>query len=88
MSWIDVIKDLGFPIFVAVFVLVRMEPAIKRLDASITALTIVAAKSNGMKNKDISEVIDAVKYRRKKNKGRRITDHIEAKELTEERKSL
>jgi len=53
MNWVDVIKDLGFPIFVAGFVLIRLEPAIKRLDSSIMALTIVAAKSNGMKNKDI-----------------------------------
>ena len=75
MGWIDVIKDLGFPIFVAVFVLIRMEPAIKRLDASIMALTIVAAKSNGMKNKDISEVIAAVKSR--KGKDRRITDKLD-----------
>ena len=76
MMWIDVIKDLGFPIFVAVFVLVRMEPAIKRLDSSIMALTIVAAKSNGMKNKDISEVIDAVKSRKVRGKDRRITDKL------------
>ena len=77
MLWMDVIKDLGFPIFVAVFVLIRMEPAIKRLDASIMALTIVAAKSNGMKNKDISDVIDAVKARKKGKSGRRLTDHID-----------
>ena len=76
MMWIDVIKDLGFPIFVAVFVLVRMEPAIKRLDSSIMALTIVAAKSNGMKSKDISEVIEAVKSRKGKGKDRRITDKL------------
>jgi len=76
MGWIDVIKDLGFPIFVAVFVLVRMEPAIKRLDSSIMALTIVAAKSNGMKNKDISEVIEAVTTKRRVGKNRRVTDKL------------
>ena len=76
MGWIDVIKDLGFPIFVAVFVLVRMEPAINRLDSSIMALTIVAAKSNGMKSKDISEVIDAVQSKKKSGKMRRVTDKI------------
>ena len=76
MEWMDVIKDLGFPIFVAVFVLIRMEPAIKRLDASIMALTIVAAKSNGMKNKDISEVIAAVKAKKSTGKDRRITDKL------------
>jgi len=76
MVWIDVIKDLGFPIFVAVFVLVRMEPAINRLDSSIMALTIVAAKSNGMKNKDITEVIEAVKTRKCAGKIRRIIDKL------------
>jgi len=76
MGWIDVIKDLGFPIFVAVFVLIRMEPAIKRLDSSIMALTIVAAKSNGMKNKDISEVIEAVTTKRRVGKNRRVTDKL------------
>ena len=76
MVWMDVIKDLGFPIFVAVFVLVRMEPAIKRLDSSIMSLTIVAAKSNGMKNKDISEVIEAVTTKRRVGKNRRVTDKL------------
>jgi len=76
MVWMDVIKDLGFPIFVAVFVLIRMEPAIKRLDSSIMALTIVAAKSNGMKNKDISEVIEAVQPKKRVGKKRRVTDRL------------
>ena len=76
MLWVDVIKDLGFPIFVAVFVLIRMEPAIKRLDSSIMALTIVAAKANGMKAKDISEVIEAVKTKKHVGKTRRVTDKL------------
>jgi len=76
MVWMDVIKDLGFPIFVAVFVLIRMEPAIKRLDSSIMALTIVAAKSNGMKTKDISEVIEAVQTKKRGGKYRRVTDKL------------
>ena len=76
MAWMDVIKDLGFPIFVAVFVLIRMEPAIKRLDSSIMALTIVAAKSNGMKTKDISEVIEAVQTKKRGGKYRRVTDKL------------
>lgn len=67
------IKDLGFPIFVAAFVLVRLEPAIKRLDQSITALMVVTAKSNGMKTKEIAEIVEAVAARRHR---RRITDRI------------
>ena len=78
MVWVDVIKDLGFPIFVTIFVLIRMEPAIKRLDSSIMALTIVAAKSNGMKTKDIATVIDAVKQRKAVKQSRRLSDYIDA----------
>jgi len=77
MDWVSVVRDIGFPVFVALFVLVRLEPAVKRLDNSITALTIVAAKSNGMKSRDISEVIEAVHARKKKNRGRRVTDQVE-----------
>jgi len=32
------IKELGFPIFVSVFLLLRIEPTLHRLDKSITAL--------------------------------------------------
>jgi len=74
MEWVGLIKDLGFPIFVALFVLVRLEPAIKHLDGSITALTIVAAKTNGMKDKDIAYVIDAVASRKKQK--RRAADRL------------
>lgn len=32
------IRDLGFPIFVSVFVLLRMEPTLHKLDKSIARL--------------------------------------------------
>lgn len=35
---VSFIKDLGFPIFVSVFVLLRMEPTLHRLDKSIARL--------------------------------------------------
>lgn len=35
---IQFIKDLGFPIFVSVFLLIRIEPTLNRLDKSIIKL--------------------------------------------------
>lgn len=35
---VSFVRDLGFPIFVAVFVLVRMEPTLNRLDKTIAKL--------------------------------------------------
>jgi hypothetical protein len=73
MDIASIIRELGFPIFVALFVLVRMEPAIKRLDQAITALTIVTAKSNGMRSSEIMEIVDAVSSKTRK---RRFADRI------------
>ena len=67
------IKDVGFPIFVAVFVLCRLEPAIKRLDQSITTLTVVTAKSNGMKANTVEDIISRVMAKRT-GKRRRASD--------------
>lgn len=53
----QLISRLGFPIFVAVFVLLRMEPAIKRLERSIMAMTVTIAKLNGMKESEIDTII-------------------------------
>lgn len=71
---IELVKDLGFPIFVAVFVLVRLEPAIKRLERSITTHMIVTAKANGMKAKDVQEIVKLVTRNGKK---RRAADRVE-----------
>lgn len=35
---IAIIKDVGFPIFVSVFLLVRIEPTMKRLEITISQL--------------------------------------------------
>ena len=82
-EFVSIIKDLGFPIFVAIFVLVRLEPAIKRLDQSITTLTVVAAKSNGMKSKTIEEIVSRVTSR-KSGKRRRASDVLKDSEADED----
>jgi hypothetical protein len=60
---------------VAMFVLVRLEPAIKRLEQSITSLMLITAKSNGMKQATVDEIIEKVMNR--KGLKRRTTDAIE-----------
>ena len=46
------IKDLGFPMFVAIYVLVRLEPTIRELQKTNSVLAVVLAKSTGV---DIEE---------------------------------
>ena len=68
------IGDVGFPVFVATFVLVRLDPAIRRLTRSITTNTVVTAKSNGMAAQDVKEIVEIVAANSKK---RRITDRVD-----------
>lgn len=68
MDWMAVARDLGFPAVVAFIVLFRIEPAMKKLDTSITALTMVVAKSNGMKESEIKAVVKAVAAESKKQR--------------------
>ncbi len=48
----SLISNLGFPIFVAVYVLLRMEPSVKSLEKTVNVLTYVLAKQTGV---DIEE---------------------------------
>jgi len=70
----DFIGKVGFPAFVAIFVLVRLEPAVKKLERSITAHMVVTAKSNGMKAKDVKEIVELVARNGRK---RRATDRAD-----------
>ena len=42
------IGQVGFPTFVAVYVLMRLEPTINRLNDTVKALTIITAKQSGI----------------------------------------
>jgi len=42
------IGQVGFPIFVAVYVLMRLEPTINRLNDTVKVLTIITAKQGGI----------------------------------------
>ena len=42
------IGQVGFPIFVAVYVLMRLEPTINKLNDTVKVLTIITAKQSGI----------------------------------------
>ena len=42
------ISQVGFPIFVAVYVLTRLEPTINKLNDTVKVLTIITAKQSGI----------------------------------------
>lgn len=48
------ISQVGFPIFVAVYVLTRLEPTINKLNDTVRVLTIITAKQSGV---DYEQVI-------------------------------
>ena len=50
--------NYGFPMVVAGYLLVRLEPTIKELQKSITSLTIVVAKQSGMNVEEINDIIN------------------------------
>ena len=50
--------NYGFPMVVAGYLLVRLEPVIKELQKSITSLTVVVARQSGMEYEEISEIIN------------------------------
>ena len=79
------IKDFGFPAVVAIFVLVRLEPAIRRLDQSITTLTVVSAKANGLGKQTIEEIVARVNAKRN-SKRRRVTDVFDDEDEKTQRK--
>ena len=74
----EFIGSVGFPGFVAIFVLIRLEPAIRKLQQSITSLMVVTAKSNGMKGEDVADIVRAVANHKS---SRRVEDRIDTIDL-------
>jgi hypothetical protein len=80
---IEIIKDIGFPIFVSLWLLIKFSRKIDKLDQSITTLTVVVAKSNGMKSKTVEEIVARVMSKRT-GKRRRATDVLHDEEVGED----
>lgn len=53
--------NYGFPMVVAGYHLVRLEPTIKELQKSITCLTIVVARQSDMDKDEINDIINNFK---------------------------
>jgi hypothetical protein len=53
-AWTQAISTVGFPIFIAVYVLMRLEPTINKLNSTISQQTVLIAKLSGM---DYNEVM-------------------------------
>lgn len=50
--------NYGFPMVVAGYLLIRLEPVIKDLQKSINSLTIVVARQSGLEMEEISRLIN------------------------------
>jgi len=75
----DFVGSVGIPGFIAIFVIVRLEPSMKKLRDAITSLTVVTARTNGMAGKDVAEIIRLVA---KDKDGRRIEDKVDGTPAT------
>lgn len=52
------ISNVDFPIAVAAYLLVRLEPVIKGLQKSITGLSIVIAKYNNVNQEQVEKLLE------------------------------
>ncbi|OPX87316.1 MAG: YvrJ protein family protein [Pelotomaculum sp. PtaB.Bin104] len=50
--------NYGFPMVVAGYLLIRLEPIIKDLQKSINSLTIVVARQSGLEMDEVSRIIN------------------------------
>ncbi|ADC52305.1 hypothetical protein BpOF4_21549 (plasmid) [Alkalihalophilus pseudofirmus OF4] len=63
-EFIMLISNVGFPIAVASYLLIRLEPVIKELQQSISGLTMVIAKQNEVTQGQINQLVDFVQKKK------------------------
>ena len=51
-AWTQAISSVGFPIFIAVYDLMKLEPTINKLNSTIAQQTILIAKLSGIDYKE------------------------------------
>lgn len=59
-TWVDLLSNLGFPVVVAAFVLIRIEPALKQMNESLILLTAYVKSQGKPNNDDVVEIRDRV----------------------------
>ncbi|HBX22202.1 MAG TPA: YvrJ family protein [Desulfotomaculum sp.] len=57
-EYMKLAANYGFPMVVAGYLLVRLEPLIKELQKSITLLTVVVARQGGMDYQEARQLIE------------------------------
>jgi hypothetical protein len=57
-EYFKLVANYGFPMVVAGYLLIRLEPIIKDLQKSINSLTIVVAKLSGIGPEEISKLLN------------------------------
>lgn len=59
--WVELIANVGFPIAVAAWLLIRIEPAIKQMNESLILLTAYVKAQGKPNNADVIEIRNRVK---------------------------
>jgi len=54
----QLVSNYGFPMVVAGYLLVRLEPLIRNLDKSITLLTMVVAKQSNIDVEKVQQILE------------------------------
>jgi hypothetical protein len=57
MDTVEFIKALGFPIFVATYLLLRLAPIMRDLQKSLTVLAIIIARCNGVDYAEVQSMV-------------------------------
>lgn len=60
-EFFKLLTNYGFPMVVAGYLLVRLEPTIKELQKSIASLTIVVARQSGMYMEEVNAILNCKK---------------------------
>lgn len=59
-TWVDVVANLGFPIAVAAFVLIRLEPVMREMRDSLILLAAHVNKNDSLNERDIVNIKDRI----------------------------
>lgn len=57
-EFVTIVSNVGFPIAVAAYLLIRLESVIKGLQQSITSLALVVAKQNNVNQEQLEKILE------------------------------
>lgn len=59
--WVELVANVGFPIAVAAWLLIRIEPAIKQMNESLILLTAYVKTQGKLSHDDVVEIKERVR---------------------------